>query len=75
MTNKTRVLHLLQYMKEQSDEGKAVTNTDIKNFFFSRGEKVTLPTIRDDIASLREAGYQFSIRQNCSEIVGAIRDH
>lgn len=43
MTNKTRVLYLLQYMKEQSDEGKAVTNTDIKNFFLSRGEKVTLP--------------------------------
>ena len=63
MTNKTRVLYLLQYMKEQSDEGKAVTNTDIKNFFLSRGEKVTLPTIRDDIASLREAGYDISVRE------------
>jgi predicted DNA-binding transcriptional regulator YafY len=63
MTNKTRVLYLLQYLKEQSDEGKAVTNTDIKNFFLSRGEKVTLPTIRDDIASLREAGYDISVRE------------
>ena len=63
MTNKARILFLLQYMKDQSDEGKAVTNTDIRNFFLSRGEKVTLPTIRDDIASLREAGYDISVRE------------
>ena len=63
MTNKTRVLYLLRFLKEQSDEGKAVTNSDIRQFFLSNGEKVTLPTIRDDIASLREAGYDISVRE------------
>ena len=43
MTNKTRVLYLLRFLKEQSDEGKAVTNSDIRQFFLSNGEKVTLP--------------------------------
>lgn len=63
MTNKTRILYLLRFLKEQSDEGKAVTNSDIRQFFLSNGEKVTLPTIRDDIASLREAGYDISVRE------------
>ena len=63
MTNKTRVLFLLQYLKDHSDEGKAVTNIDIRNYFNSRKEKVSLPTIRDDIASLRAAGYDISVRE------------
>ncbi len=51
MTNKVRALFLLQYLKEESDEGKAVTNMDIRNYFRSQKEDVSLPTIRDDIAS------------------------
>ena len=63
MNNKLRVLALLQYLQEQTDEGKAITNSDIRHYFQAMGEDVSLPTVRDDIASLKEAGYDISVNE------------
>ena len=63
MNNKTRVLRLLQYLAENTDEGTAVTNSDIRAWFRSLGENTSLPTIRDDIACLRESGYDIDVRE------------
>ena len=63
MTNKIRVLLLLQLLKEETDEGREITHKDIQAFFSEKGEKVSLPTIRDDIAALRAAGHDISIRE------------
>lgn len=63
MTNKTRVLLLLGFLKEHTDEVREVNHKDIRAFFSGKGEKVSLPTIRDDIASLREAGYDINVRE------------
>lgn len=63
MTNKERVLFLLQYLRDNTDEEKAVTHGDIRAMFAAAGEKVSTPTIRDDVASLRSAGYDIGVRE------------
>lgn len=63
MDNKTRILHFLQYLSENTDEGRAVTHGDILAHYAALGLKVSVPTIRDDVRSLREAGYDIDVRE------------
>ena len=58
MANKNRVLFLLQILQEQSDEGHPLTTTDIKKAFQAEGCPATAQTIRSDIRTLRESGYE-----------------
>lgn len=57
MDTKERIIVLLEHLRENSDEGKAVSAADIRAMFRERGESVAAPTLRDDIASLIRAGY------------------
>lgn len=63
METKARILTLLQYLKDYTDEETAVSNSDIRNMFKTKGESVSLPTLRDDIASLRKYGYDIDINE------------
>ena len=58
MANKNRVLFLLQMLQERSDEGHPLTTTDIKKAFQAEGCPATAQTIRSDIRTLRESGYE-----------------
>ena len=63
MDNKLRILRLLQYLSGNTDEGRAVTKQDIFAYFEAMGEKVSVPTLRDDIRTLQEAGYDLDVRE------------
>lgn len=63
MDNKSRILHFLQYLSENTDEGKAVTHGDILAHYAAMGLKISVPTIRDDVKTLREAGYDIDVRE------------
>lgn len=63
MTGKARALFLLRYLRDHTDEGKAVTANEIMEAFRAAGEKISRPTLREDIASLQEAGFEIIIRE------------
>ena len=63
METKERILALLQYLKERTDEEKAASAAEIRAMFRERGEGVSAPTLRDDIASLRKAGYDIHVSE------------
>ena len=63
MDTKERILTLLQYLKENTDEENAATNVSIRNMFRELGESVSIPTLRDDIASLRKCGYDIDVNE------------
>ena len=64
MTNKARAMLLLQYLKENSDENKAVTHPEIRKMFKEKhGVDVPVATIRADVASMLEAGYHIDVRE------------
>ena len=64
MTNKARAMILLRYLKENSDENKAVTHPDIRKMFQDEYKMdVSVATIRADIAAMVEAGYRINIRE------------
>ena len=51
MDTKERILTLLQYLKDNTDEETAATNASIRQMFREKGESVSMPTLRDDIAA------------------------
>ena len=61
MDTKERILMLLQYLKENTDEETSASNNSLRQMFFDRGESVSIPTLRDDIASLRRSGYDIEV--------------
>ena len=63
MTGKARALFLLRYLRDHTDEGKAVTANEIMEAFKEAGEKISRPTLREDIASLQEAGFEIIVRE------------
>ncbi len=64
METKERVLVLLQYLKDNSDDERSVSAADIRHMFRERGESVSPPTLRGDIASLRKAGFEIDVRED-----------
>lgn len=65
MANKNRILFLLHLLQEQSDEEHPLSSTDIRKAFQEEGCPATTQTIRSDIKTLRESGF---------EIVSTIRN-
>ena len=63
MTGKARVLFLLRYLRDHTDEGKDVTAGEILKAFQAEGDNISRPTLREDIASLQEAGFEIDIRE------------
>lgn len=58
MANKNRILFLLHLLQEQSDEEHPLSSTDIKKAFREEGCPATTQTIRNDIKTLRESGFE-----------------
>ena len=63
MDTKERILMLLQFLKDHTDEDTAVSNSDLRAMLRDKGESVSLPTLRDDISSLRRCGYDIDIHE------------
>ena len=63
MAMKPRVLYLMQYLKQHSDEQHPVTTAEIRRELASKGCPVSVLTLRTDITSLIEAGYKIAIHE------------
>ncbi len=63
MDTKDRILMLLQYLKENTDEETPASNISIRQMFREKGESVSMPTLRDDIASLKKSGYDIDVNE------------
>ncbi len=63
MANKNRILTLLQILSENTDADHLMSTSQVRKALEDKGMIVTVQTLRDDIASLKEAGYQIVIRE------------
>ena len=63
MAMKPRVLYLMQYLEQNSDEQHPVTTAEIRKELAAKGCPVSIITLRADIESLVEAGYEISINE------------
>lgn len=63
MSNKSRILFLLKWLKENTDEECPVSATELRRRFREQGMNATAATLRDDIATLRESGYDIDVRE------------
>ena len=57
MNNKSRILFLLDYLKRNTDEETPVSAAQLRREIREHGMNATATTLRDDIATLRESGY------------------
>ena len=64
MANKSRVLYLLRYLCEYSDEDHPITTAEIRKELTEKGCPVTVETLRDDILMLRESGFDILVNEN-----------
>lgn len=58
MNSKGRPLHLLKYLYDYTDEEHPISTADLMAFYEQNGFTTNRNTIRDDIASLNEAGFE-----------------
>ena len=63
MAMKPRVLYLMQYLEQNSDEQHPVTTAQIRKELAAKGCPVSIITLRADIQSLLEAGYEISVTE------------
>ena len=63
MSNKARILFLLKYLKENTDEERSISSSELRKMFKAQGMNISAPTLRDDIATLIEAGYDISVEE------------
>lgn len=63
MSNKARILFLLKYLKENTDEERSISASELRRMFRAEGMNVSAPTLRDDIATLIEAGYDIDVEE------------
>ena len=63
MAMKPRVLYLMQYLEQNSDEQHPVTTAEIRKELAAKGCPVSIITLRADIQSLVEAGHEISITE------------
>ena len=63
MATKPRILCLIQYLQENSDEHHPVTTAEIRKELASKGYPVSIPTLRMDIQSLVDSGYRIQITE------------
>lgn len=64
MANKSRLLYLLHFLQSNSDEDRPVSTAQIRAVLRERGCPVTIETLRDDVAALREAGYDIVVNES-----------
>lgn len=63
MANKSRVLYLLRYLQQHSDEDHPVTTAEIRQELAEKGCPATVETVRDDIRMLRETGFDILVHE------------
>ncbi len=63
MTGKAKALFLLRYLKDHTDEGKSVSAAEIMSAFEKEGESITRPTLRENILSLQQAGFEILVKE------------
>ena len=63
MANKSRILYLLRYLQETSDEDHPVTTAEIRKALAEKGCPVTVETLRNDIAMLQETGFDIAVNE------------
>lgn len=56
--NKSRILFLLQYLQANTDDEHVIATNDLIALLAQHGFKANRDTIRDDVTSLNEAGYE-----------------
>ena len=64
MANKSRVLYLLRYLQQNSDEDHPVTTAEIRQELAKKGCPATVETVRDDILMLRETGFDITVNES-----------
>jgi predicted DNA-binding transcriptional regulator YafY len=64
MANKSRVLYLLRYLCQYSDEDHPVTTAEIRQELAEKSCPATVETLRDDILMLRESGFDILINES-----------
>ena len=63
MATKNRIVYLMQYLQEKSDENHPVTTAQIRDEMARKGCPIIISTLRDDIESLRNAGYDIQVNE------------
>ena len=61
MATKNRIVYLMQYLQENSDENRSVTTAQIREEMARKGCPIIISTLRDDIESLQSAGYDIQV--------------
>ena len=63
MATKNRIVYLMEYLQENSDENHPVTTAQIRDEMARKGCPIIISTLRDDIESLRNAGYDIQVNE------------
>ena len=63
MPTKDRLLVLLQTLQEQSDDETWLTTADLRNALEKEGHECSIRTLRRDVRSLKNCGYEISVRE------------
>ncbi len=63
MKGKARTHILLRYLQEYTDEETEVTASDVIVALAEAGEKISRPTLREDVSALQEAGYEIQVHE------------
>ena len=64
MPNRDRLLLLLQTLKNQSDDEKWLTTADIRAVLEAEGHECSIRSVRRDVRSLQDAGYEIAVRES-----------
>ena len=63
MANKNRILFLLKYLQEHSDERDELSTAELRRALTENGYSTSVPTLRNDIDTLINAGFDITINE------------
>jgi len=64
MATKSRLLSLLELLQQESDENCQLTTAQVRKALLEEGFPASIKTIRDDIETLRDAGYDILVQES-----------
>ena len=64
MATKSRVLFLLKLLQQKSDENQPLTTAQVRKALAAEGYPASIKTIRDDIETLKESGYDIVVNES-----------
>lgn len=68
MGNKKRILFLLRYLQENSDEQRALTKSELRKALAEKGYYTSNPVLLDDIDTLIDSGYDIDVTESFNGI-------